>query len=121
MQKIRTGVLQTIDVPPPVSANYPDVSYFAIVRVKVLRAVAKRCITLNQDFKKGFATVYDQCSQEVRDKLEPSDGWETLKANQSLHELVLKIERICVSFDDHKKEVYNLVHVMKRLLPYTQT
>ena len=59
--------------------------------------------------------------KKVRDKLEPSDGWETLKANQSLHELVLKIERICVGFDNHKQEVYNLVQAMKMLFLYTQT
>ena len=83
--------------------------------------MAKRRITLNQDLKKGFATVYDQCYQEVRDKLESSDGWKTVLTDQSLHELILKIEWICVGFDDHKQEVYNLLQVMKTLLLYTQT
>ena len=65
--------------------------------------------------------MYYQCSQEVRDKFESSDGWETVLTDQSLHELILKIERICVGFDDHKQEVYNLVQVMKTLFLYTQT
>ena len=69
--------------------------------------VAKRRITLNQDLKKVFTTVYDQFSQEVRDKLESSDGWDTVQKDQSLYQLILKIERICVGFDDHKQEVYN--------------
>ena len=120
-QKIRTGVLQTINLPHPVPENDPETDDFATVRVEVVRAVAKRCITLNQDLKKGFATVYDQCSQEVRENLELSHGWETVKSNQSLHELILKIERICVSFKDHKQEVYNLVQAMKTLFIYTQT
>ena len=77
--------------------------------------MAKRRITLNQDLKKLFATVYDLCYQEVREKLESSDEWETVLTNQSLHELILKIERICVSFDDHKQDVYNLVQAMKTL------
>ena len=81
----------------------------------------KRRITLNQDLKKGFATVYDQCYQEVRDKLESLDGRETVQTDQSLHELILKIERICVGFDDHKQEGYNLVQAMKTLFLYTQT
>ena len=72
-------------------------------------------ITLNQDLKKGFATLYDQCYQEVRDKLESSDGWETVHTDQSLNKLILKIDRICVSFDNHKQEVYNLVQAMKTL------
>ena len=58
--------------------------------------MAKRRITLNQYLKKRFSTVYEQCSQEVRDKLESSDGWETVQTYQSLHQLILKIERICV-------------------------
>ena len=120
-QTIRTGVLQTIDLPPPVPANDPNAADLAIARVEVVRSVAKRRITLNQDFKKGFATVYYQCSQEVRDKLESLDRWETTLTDQSLHEQILKIERICVGFDDHKQEVYNLVQAMKTLFFYTQT
>ena len=103
-QTIRTGVLQTINLPPPVPENDKEADEIAIVRVEVVRAVAKRRITLNQDLKKGFATVYDQCSKEVRD----------------LHELILKIERIYVGFDNHKQEVYNLVQAMKTLFLYTQ-
>ena len=38
-----------------------------------------------------------------------------------MHQLILKIERICVGFDDHKQEVYNLVQAMKTLFLYTQT
>ena len=66
-QTIRTGVLKKIDLPPPVPENDPDTDDLTIIREEVVRAVAKRRITLNQDFKKGFSTVYDQCSQEVRD------------------------------------------------------
>ena len=120
-QTIRVGVLQMIDPPPPVPANDPYSDDLSIVRVEVLRAAAKRRITLNQDLKKGFAKVYDTCYQEVREKLESSDGWETVQAEQSLHGLVLKIERICVVFNNHKEEVYNLVKAMKTLFLYTQT
>ena len=120
-QTISTGVLQTIDLPPPVPANDPEADDLVIVREKVLRAVAKRRITLNQYLKKVFATLYDQCSQEVRDKFESSHGWETVQTDQSLHQLILKIERICVGFNYHKQDVYNLVQAMKTLFLYTQT
>ena len=83
--------------------------------------MAKRRITLNQELNKGFATVYDQCSQELREKLESSDGWETVKNDQSLNQMILKIERVCVGFDNHKQEVYSLVQAMKTLFLYTQT
>ena len=59
--------------------------------------------------------VYDQCSQEVKDKLEGTDDWESIQKDQSLHDLVNKIERICVGFDDHKQEVFNLVQALKTL------
>ena len=111
----------TIDLPPPVPSNDPDADDLTIVRVEVLRAVDKRRITLNQDPKKGFSTVYEQCPQEVRGKLESSDGWETVQTNQSLNKLILKIERIYVGFDDHKQEVYNLVQATKTIFLYTQT
>ena len=67
-QTIRTGALQTIDLPPPVPANNPEADNLVTIREEVVRAVAKRSINLNQDLKKGFTKVYDQCSQEVRDK-----------------------------------------------------
>ena len=53
--------------------------------------------------------------------MESSDGWETVLTDQSLHELILKIERICVGFDGHKQEVYIIVQAMKTLFLYTQT
>ena len=53
----------------------------------------------------GFVAVYDQCSQEVKDKLKAADDWEATQQKQSLHKLINKIERICVGFDDHKQEV----------------
>ena len=52
--------------------------------------------------------------------MESSDGWETVQNNQSLHHLILKFERVCVGFDDHKQEVYILVQAMKTLFLYTQ-
>ena len=42
-------------------------------------------------------------------------------ADQSPHTLIIKIEQICVGFDDHKQEVYNLVQAMTTLFLYTQT
>ena len=82
-----------------------------------MRAIAKRKVKLT----KGFATVYDQCSLEVRDKLEASNEWNRVQREQSLHDLISKIERICIGFDDHKQEVFNLVQALKTLSLYTQT
>jgi hypothetical protein len=39
---------------------------------------------------------------------------------QYLHKLIKKIEQICVGFDNHKQEVFNLVQALKTLFLYTQ-
>jgi hypothetical protein len=64
--------------------------------------------------------VYAQCLQEVQDKLELTDNWKRMQKKQSLHELIQKIERVCVGFDSHKQEVFNLVQALKMLFLYTQ-
>ena len=81
----------------------------------MVKSVAKRRQKLEESFKKGYATVYDQCSREVRDKLKATRDWETLQAMQSLDELIKRIKKICVGFDDHKQLVFNLVQSLKTL------
>ena len=66
-------------------------------------------------------TNNNQCSQEVKDYLEGTDDWESIQKNQSLHDLINKIERICVGFDDHKQEVFNLGQALKILFLYSQS
>jgi hypothetical protein len=56
----------------------------------------------------------------VRDKLENLDDWEAMQRQQSLHVLIQKIECICIGFDDHKQEVFNLVQSLKTLFLFTQ-
>jgi hypothetical protein len=57
----------------------------------------------------------------VKDKLEATDDWEVTQRDWSLHKLINKIERICVGFDDHNQEVFNLVQALKTLFFYMQT
>ncbi len=56
----------------------------------------------------------------MKDKLEATNNWERIQQDQSLHKLIQKVERICIGFDDHKQEVFNLVQVLKMLFLYTQ-
>jgi hypothetical protein len=106
---IRKGVAQTIALTPPVDTNAPDKADLELIRVEVVKSVAKRRQKLEESLKKGYATVYDQCLQEVRDKLKATKDWVLVQSEQSLHELVRRIEKICVGFDDHKQSVFNLV------------
>jgi hypothetical protein len=84
------------------------------------KRLQKRRLKLEDVLKKGYATVYDQCSQEVKDKLEATDDWERIQQDQSLHKLIQKVEWICIGFDDDKQEVFNLVQALKMLFLYTQ-
>ncbi len=111
-EMVRSGREQTIALPDAVDPNAPDAANLTIIRAVEVKTIAKRRLKLQDSLKKGYATVYDQCSQEVCDKLEGTEDWERTQRNQSLHELIQKIERICVGFDDHKQEVFNLVQAL---------
>jgi hypothetical protein len=64
-ETIRKGVAQTIALPPPVDTNAPDKADLELICVEVVKSVAKRRQKLEESLKKGYATVYNQCSQEV--------------------------------------------------------
>ncbi len=57
----------------------------------------------------------------MRDKLENTIDWDKTQKEQLLNKLIQKIKRICVDLDNHKQEVFNLVHSLKTLFLYTQT
>ncbi len=65
----RTGQKQTSELPVAVDENAPDKDDLNIIRNKAIKAVAKRHQKLEESLKKGFATVYEQCSQKVKEKL----------------------------------------------------
>ena len=44
-----------------------------------------------------------------------------MQSEQLLHELIRRIEKICVGFDDHKQSVFNLVQSLKTLFLYSQS
>ena len=119
-ETIHTGKVQTIPLPPPVDQNLADKADLDIIRSKDVKTIAKRRQRLNDALKRGYATLYGQCSQEVRDKLKSTENWEATQKDQSLHELIGKIEKICNGFDDHKQKVFNLVQALKTLFLYTQ-
>ncbi len=117
---VRTGRQQIIALPPAVNESAANVEDQKIIRAEEVKTVAKRQLKLENALMKGYATVYNQCSQEVKDKLEATNNWEHIQQNQSLHKLIQKAERICIGFNDHKQEVFNLVQALKMLFLYTQ-
>ena len=119
-ETIGTGKKQIIKLLPAVDESAADAEDQKKIRAKEVKPVVKRQLKLGEALKKGYATMYGQCSQEVRDKLESNDDWDKTQKEKSLEELIRKIECICVKFDDHKQEVFNLVQALKTLYLFTQ-
>jgi hypothetical protein len=120
-EMVRTGKKQMIKLPAAVDENVPDKGDLNIIRNKEIKSVAKRKQKLGESLMKGFATVYEQCSREVKKKLENTKNWEAIQREQCLHCLIQKIKHICVGLDDHKQDVFNLVQTLKALFLYTQS
>jgi hypothetical protein len=114
------GKKQTIKLPAAMDKNTPDKDDLNIIRNKDINTVAKRQQKLGESLMKGFTTVYEQCSREVKEKLENTENWEAIQREQCLHSLIQKIKHICVGFDDHKQDVFSLVQALKALFLYTQ-
>jgi hypothetical protein len=120
-ETVQTGKQQIIPLPAPVDPNAEDKADLEIIRTKDVKIIAKRQQKLQESLKKGYATVYGQCSQHVvRDKLKSTKNWEVTEKEQSLNVLIPEVEKICVGFDDHKQEVFNLVQALRALFLYTQ-
>ena len=80
-QVIHTGAEQTIAMPAAANMNDADA---AIVIIEQVRAVTKTCARLDASIKRGFVTLYDQCSDQVRTKLEVTNGWGNTPNDQLL-------------------------------------
>jgi hypothetical protein len=120
-ETVRTGKQQIIALPPRVDPNAADKADLEIIQGENIKAVGKRRQKLEESLKKGYAVVYNQCSQEVHNKLKSVDNWDRIQQEQSLHELFTKIKKICVGFEDHKQAEFNLVQSLKTLFLYTQS
>jgi hypothetical protein len=101
--------------------NAANAANLQIIQEEAIKSIAKRKAKLDNMLKKGYTTVFNQCLQEVQDKLKTSNDWDKTQRNQSLHELIMKIEKICIGVDNYKQEVFLMVQALKRLFLYTQT
>jgi hypothetical protein len=70
---MHTGKKQVIELLAAIDLNYLECAGKIIIRAKEVKAIAKRHLKLKYSLKKGYATVYNQCLQEVQDKLKSTD------------------------------------------------
>jgi hypothetical protein len=103
-----------------VDPDSPTAADDELIRQELVKVVGKRRIKLSKPITKACIMVYGQCLDDMKEKLEASRDWERIQSKQSLHELIQKIKRVCVGFNDCKQEVFNLVQVLKMLFLYTQ-
>ena len=75
-ETVRTGKKQIIELPPAVDESTADADDQKIIRAEEVKTVVKRRLKLGEALKKGNTTIYDQCSLEVRDKLDSTDNWD---------------------------------------------
>ncbi len=72
-ETVRAGQEQTIALPPPVDLNAPNEADLEIMRIEKVKTVAKRRSRLAKSLKKGYVTMYDQCCDAVKEKLEATE------------------------------------------------
>ncbi len=64
-ETVQTGKEQTIPLSSTVDPNVPGTEALKIIRDEEVKTIAKRRFKLQDVQKKGYVTVYNQCSQEV--------------------------------------------------------
>ncbi len=62
-----------------------------IIRTEEVKTVAKHRLKLVESPKKGYTTMYDQCSNTVKEKLGGTEDWDKVQQEQLLHDLICKI------------------------------
>ena len=76
-ETVRSGREQIIKLPPAIDPNAANADDQKIIRAEEVKTIAKRRLKLAESLKKGYGTVYNQCSEEVKDKLKGMNDWGT--------------------------------------------
>jgi hypothetical protein len=91
-ETVCTSRMQAIKLPDFINLYDSEFKDKKIIIAEEVKIIAKSCLKLKGSIKKGYAMVYDQCSQEVQDKLNLMDNREKTQKDQLLHELIQKVE-----------------------------
>ena len=68
----------------------------------------------------AWALIYDQCSPELKNKLEGGDGYEKCKSGNDVGALLIMICSYCCQFDTLNDEYVSIVGAIKNLFFYWQ-
>ncbi len=85
-------------------------------------AEAKKKITqLEENKKRAYALIIGQCSPKLEGKIQGSDAYPTVNADQDAVKLLLIIRGYCCCFDDHQQSVVALESAKHRVSTFYQT
>jgi hypothetical protein len=62
-------------MPNPVDTNSITAADKELIRQELVKAIGKRQMKLSRLLMKAYATVYRQCSDNIKEKLEASSDW----------------------------------------------
>ncbi len=84
------------------------------------KAMRARKDKYNDNESNAWALVYDQCTPELKNKLEGSNGYEAAKRSNNVVDLLIMIRGYCCQFDSLNGEYMSIVGAIKNLLYYFQ-
>jgi hypothetical protein len=75
-EMVRTGKGRLLRYPLSLTITHPMQKARKPSKAKKLKTIVKRRLKFGESLQKGYTTIYNQCSQEVKDKLEATNDWE---------------------------------------------
>ncbi len=111
---VRTLTMPNIRLP-----TEPDPATATLIEMEIWknqyrRADEKRA-TLEDNVKRAYALVYDQCSPALQTKLKGQDDYNNVEANQDVVGLMELIRGICCKYDASSEPVMSLVQAKRRV------
>ncbi len=111
---IRNLIMPTITMPTEPDPTTATVVEMEIWKNQYRRADEKRA-TLEENGRRAYALIYDQCSPALQTKLKGQDGFNTVQATQDIVGLMELIRGICCKYDASSEPVMSLVQAKRRV------
>jgi len=84
------------------------------------KSMMKRKEKYKENESNAWALIYDQCSPELKNKLEGATGYEACKNTNNVVALLTMIRGYCCQFDTLNNEFMSIVGAMKNLMYFFQ-
>jgi hypothetical protein len=74
----------------------------------------------NDNESNAWALIYNQCSPELKNKLEGTNGYDNAKSSNDIIKLLMMIRGYCCQFDTLNDEYMSIVKSLKNLFYFFQ-